>query len=189
MAEDSKKDKTGLYIAIIGGVVALSTGVMTNFDKITGKSADTATETKKEVVLDTVSFGYKLDKIIKDCPNDFSNLIGNKQGVDEDSKIYYSKLDFQEGMSSIYVTDGENPYFDTSIYIGSDKTEAQKKKADIVKKVSEFFKIEPEIKEEKQEDGSLVVSIVFEKGNIQSIIQDWAKADNSNEIDLIISKK
>ncbi|WP_394760317.1 hypothetical protein [Flavobacterium sp.] len=188
MAEE-KKDKTGLYTAIIAGIVALSTGVMTNYDKITGSGTVGTTETKKEVVADTISFGYKLDKIIKDCPNDFSNLTGNKQGVDEDSKIYYSKLYFQEGMSSIYVTDGESPYFDISIYIGSDKTEAQNKKLDIVKKVSEFFKTEPEIKEEKQEDGGLVNSIVFDKGNIQAIIQDHAKTDNSNEIDLIISKK
>lgn len=188
MAEnEQKKDKTGIYTAIIAGVVALSTGVMTNFDKITGKAA--SSENKTEIVKDTISFNYKLDKIIKDCPSDFANLIGNKQGTDGDSKVYFAKLNFQEGMSSIYITDGENPYFDISIYTGSDKREAEKSKADIVKKVSEFFKNEPEFTEEKQEDGSVIQHIIFEKGNVQTIIQDFVKVDNTNEIELIISRK
>ena len=188
MAEnETKKDKTGIYTAIIAGIVALSTGVMTNFDKITGKSA--SNETKNEIIKDTVSFSYKLNKVIRDCPSDFSNLIGNKQGTDDQADVYFTKLDFKEGMSSIYITDGENPYFDILLYQGDDKKEANKIKSDIVKKVSEFFKTEPEFTEEKQEDGSIVQQIIFEKGNIQTIVQDFVKIENTNELELIISKK
>ncbi len=186
MAEnETKKDKTGIYTAIIAGVVALSTGLMTNFDKITGKTA--SSENKTEIVKDTISFNYKLDKVIKDCPSDFANITGNIHSEDGTEKQYYSKVNFDEGITTIAFSDEETPTLQVLAYTGTDANQIQQKKLELYKKVSDFMKVKPSQQEEKTET-AVMVATIFEKGNIQVGIIDIADADG-NTITLAVTKK
>lgn len=191
MAEtEHKKDKTGLYTAIIAGVVALSTGVMTNFDKITGKTSSAET-IKTEIKIDTTAFSYKLDKIIKDCPNDFSNIIDNVQDESETSKDYYSKINFQEGTSTITISKDELPSFNIIIYTGGDGEVALQKRIDILKKVSEHLKTKPSILN-TTEDGFVQMINTFDKGNIEISVIDGVpenEPDGTEIVMLTVNKK
>ncbi|WP_395043134.1 hypothetical protein [Flavobacterium sp.] len=166
MSENEKSSKVGIITVVITALVTLSTAVITNFDKIYSKGKD-----EPITVNDTLSFEYKFDKIIKDCPNDYSNIISGLKDETEEDKDYYSKVNFTEGENSITISSEDYPTFNLLIYTGSDSELAFQKRLEITKKVGEHLQTKA-VTNTVKEDGYQQMISIYEKGNVEITIVD-----------------
>lgn len=187
-----KKESTPLITLIVTSIVAIFTGVATNYDKIFSKSETkpATEELKKEISL---TFAEKLNKVINESPLTFSNIIGVIREEDEVTKNYHSSINFEEGMTSVVfpIDTAEKAHFQVDIYSGFDTNLANQKYTDIYKKISESVKTKA-VKEESVNENISTEITTFEKGSTNISIYvttTQTETETTFDVTLVVGQK